>query len=178
MGRNIEIKAYLRDRRSVERAAQGMATEAPRALHQRDTFFPCSTGRLKLRELSEDRGELIHYERPDAAGPKASRYSIVETDRPAQLCRTLSDALGALVTVTKTRTLYMAGRTRIHLDEVDRLGAFVELEVVLAEGERPDDAREEAERLMDALGIDEADLVQGAYADMLMGRIREPRAGE
>ena len=167
MARNIEIKARLADRAAVEAAAAALADGPAALICQDDTFFTCAKGRLKLRELSPERGELIFYQRPDASGPKASRYDIAPTDAPADLRRVLGQALGAAGRVRKERTLYLIGRTRVHLDRVEGLGDFVELEVVLAEGEAEAAGLAEAHRLMASLGIDETALIAGAYVDLL-----------
>ena len=53
------------------------------------------------------------------------------------------------------------------LDEVEELGPFVELEVVLRPGQGTADGARIAERLMGELGIDERDLVPQAYVDLL-----------
>lgn len=183
MPTNIEIKARLRDLEAVRKRAAALADGPARVLRQDDTFFPAASGRLKLRALSEDgagapapgapagvgsvRGELIHYERPDAAGPKASRYAIARTDDPDGLRAVLSAALGEAGRVRKTRTLFLAGRTRIHLDEVEGLGSYLELEVVLSDGDAPEDGEREARQLMNRLGVTPDDLVEGAYVDLL-----------
>ena len=163
---NVEIKARVQDLEQVEHRARRIATEGPMDLSQDDTFFACASGRLKLRELAPDRGELIHYCRPDAAGPKVSDYLISATTTPAVLRESLARALGIIGRVKKQRRLYVSGRTRIHLDTVAGLGTFVELEVVMREGEPVDEAQAEARRLMEALGIGEDDLVEGAYLDL------------
>jgi predicted adenylyl cyclase CyaB len=72
--------------------------------------------------------------------------------------------------VVKRRELVIVGRTRVHLDEVEGLGAFVELEVVLGEGEPVDAGTREAHELMDRLGIPRDSLVPGAYIDLLERR--------
>jgi predicted adenylyl cyclase CyaB len=79
----------------------------------------------------------------------------------------LALALGTSSVVRKVRTLYLHGQTRIHLDEVEGLGDFVELEVVLQEGQSEADGQAIARRLMRRLGIQPADLVEGAYMDLL-----------
>ena len=144
-----------------------MATEDPADLIQDDTFFACSNGRLKLREFADGRGELIHYARNDEAGPNLSDYLITPVADPKVLRETLSRALGIRGRVRKRRRVYLFGRTRIHLDEVDGLGSFVELEVVLDDGETPDAGQQEATRLMERLGIPRAQLVEGAYLDLM-----------
>jgi len=113
---------------------------------------------------------LIRYHRPDATGPKVSDYSISPTSDPDGLTDLLSRVMPVLGVVAKERTLFMAGRTRIHLDDVQGLGWFMELEVVLTEEETPVDGEVEAQRLMKILGINKDDLVEGAYLDMLLAR--------
>ena len=165
--RNIEIKARVADLAAVEARAAALADEGPTDIRQDDTFFACPAGRLKLRELAPDRGELIHYERPDQGGPKLSRYVIAPTTDPTALREALARAWGTTGRVRKHRRLYLAGRTRIHLDRVEGLGDFVELEVVLAPGDDLAGGEAEARRIMAALGVAEADLVEGAYVDLL-----------
>ena len=166
---NIEIKALLRDRESVERRARSLADGPALILHQEDTFFPCRAGRLKLRIENENLGHLIFYERPDGEGPKPSRYHITVITDPGGLKAALIRALGKRLCVRKERTLYLRGRTRIHLDRVEDLGDYMELEVVLGEHDSHEKGKAEAKHLMTALGIPQEDLVEGAYADLLKG---------
>jgi predicted adenylyl cyclase CyaB len=167
MPRNVEIKARIADRAAVEQRVRALADSGPTVIRQEDTFFRATSGRLKLRVLDSTQGQLIHYRRADAGGPRESDYAIVPVERPDALRAVLADALGVTGTVRKTRTLYMAGRTRIHLDEVDGLGSFVEIEVVLGDGEPVADGEAEALRLTEALGIRQEDLVPVAYVDLL-----------
>jgi len=167
MPRNVEIKALLRDPARTRALAQAIADREPVVLSQRDVFFPCAAGRLKLRHLGPTKGQLIFYQRADDAGPKTSTYRIAETDSPADLEAVLAAAHGVRAVVSKTRTLLMAGRTRIHLDEVEGLGDFLELEVVLEEGESEAAGIAEAEALLQRLGIAEGDLIDRAYVDLL-----------
>ena len=165
MGRNIEIKARVSDPDAMRRRIDSIADRGPEILHQEDLFFPCSDGRLKLRILAPDRGELIHYRRADGRGPVESDYLIAATAEPRRLGALLSRALGRRGVVRKVRALYHAGSTRIHLDEVEELGHFVELETVLPAGRSRDEGRREVVRLMERLGIGPDDLVATAYID-------------
>ena len=167
MARNVEIKARVADRDALVRRAAAIATEGPVEIVQHDTFFRCDNGRLKLREFSDGRGELIFYRRADARGPKESFYVRSPTSSPDSLRESLTLAYGICGRVRKRRTLYLAGRTRIHVDRVEGLGDFVELEVVLAANESVDDGMREAYHLIAKLGIDVAALVEGAYVDLL-----------
>ncbi|WKB51338.1 class IV adenylate cyclase [Eleftheria terrae] len=167
MARNVEIKARVADLAALEQRVRPLADQGPVQLQQDDTFFRNEAGRLKLREFADGQGELIFYRRADQAGPKCSHYEITRSAEPARLREVLAQALGVTGRVRKRRTLYLIGRTRVHLDEVEGLGSFLELEVVLADGEAEADGEACARDLLAALGIPPAALLAGAYVDLL-----------
>lgn len=167
MPANIEIKARIRDLSALQQAAAELSDTPCQVIPQVDTFFNCPTGRLKLRELSPQHAQLVYYHRPDVTGPKLSEYHIFETADPEGLKYILSQAYGIRGVVSKTRHLYLVGQTRIHLDEVEGLGWFVELEVVLAPGQADAEGQAIAGHLMQQLGIQPSDLVDSAYMDLL-----------
>ncbi len=172
MPRNVEIKARLDNFSAVAAKAAALADHGPIAIAQDDTFFRCDNGRLKLRVFSETQGELIFYRRTDRQGPKESFYVRSPTASPASLRKALTLAHGEIGRVVKDRTLYLLGRTRIHLDKVQGLGEFLELEVVLEDGEPLEAGVREAHRLMADLGIAPSQLVGGAYVDLLTQQSR------
>ncbi len=169
MPANIEIKARVRDLAALKKRAETICDGPVQILEQEDTFFHCPNGRLKLRHQGGQDGQLVWYERPDTSGPKRSHYLIGRTQEPVELKATLAAALGVRGVVRKRRHLYLAGQTRIHLDEVERLGDFMELEVVLAPGQSDEDGQSIAQALMQKLGVDPEDLMEGAYMDLLEG---------
>lgn len=177
MPRNVEIKARVASTaalQAMEARAVAMAGKPAFALRQDDSFFHAPQGRLKLRVESRDGGPaeavLIAYQRPDQSGPKLSRYRITPTADPDGLRETLALACGAIGRVVKDRRVVLVGRTRVHLDRVEGLGPFVELEVVLREGEALEAGEAEARALMAGLGIAEADRLEPAYLDLLAAR--------
>lgn len=165
--RNVEIKARIASVEAMAPRVAALADRGPVEIEQDDTFFVCERGRLKLRALSPTEGQLIFYRRANQAGPKESRFVISPTASPDSLRDALTLAYGSAGRVRKHRTLYLVGRTRIHLDRVESLGHFLELEVVLAEGESPDAGVKEARALMTALGLADDQLIDGAYVDLL-----------
>jgi predicted adenylyl cyclase CyaB len=167
MSRNIEIKARVADLAALGRRAQALADQGPIEIAQDDTFFRCPQGRLKLRAFSRDEGELIFYRRADQEGPKESFYLRTPTAAPDSLREALSLAYGVVGRVRKRRTLFLVGRTRIHLDRVEDLGEFLELEVVLNDDESAAVGVHEAEELMARLGIERSQLIDRAYVDLL-----------
>ena len=166
MPRNIEIKARIDSAEAFVFRAAKISNEGPIEIIQDDTFFNCATGRLKLRAFSKTEGELIFYRRADQAGPKESFYLRSPTSDPDAMRELLTLAYGQSGRVRKHRTLYLAGRTRIHLDRVAGLGEFLELEVVLKDGEAAQAGVNEAYAIMARLGLDPSRLVEGAYVDM------------
>ncbi|KAF7641418.1 hypothetical protein LDENG_00281930, partial [Lucifuga dentata] len=128
MPSNVEIKARVNDPiRFAEKATELSQSEGT-IIRQHDTFFNCNKGRLKLRDFMNATGQLIFYQRPDTDGPKLSTYSISPTSDPPSLRTVLSDALGVKGEVKKDRQLFLIGQTRVHLDEVEGLGHYMELE--------------------------------------------------
>jgi len=170
MPRNIEIKARIDSVDQLQPRVAALADQGPMQIAQDDRFYECANGRLKLRRFAADLGELIFYRRADEHGPKESFYLRSPTDDPEGLHATLAAAWGERGRVVKQRTLYLAGRTRIHLDRVEGLGDFLELEVVLADDDAADEGVREAHALMARLGVDPSQLVQGAYLDALNQR--------
>ena len=169
MARNIEIKARIASVQAVLARATSIADGAPVVIDQDDTFFAVAHGRLKLRRFADGSAELIQYHRDDSADAKASDYVRVPVADADALAEALTRACGTRGRVRKRRLLLMAGQTRMHLDRVDGLGDFLELEVVLRDGQSDADGTAIAERLMTALAIAPEDRLAGAYLDLIAG---------
>jgi predicted adenylyl cyclase CyaB len=167
MARNVEIKAHIESIHSIFPKAAVLADKGPIEILQDDTFFACPNGRLKLRAFSSEKGELIFYRRRDQSGPKESFYVITPTTSPDTLREALSLAYGQAGRVRKNRTLFLAGRTRIHLDRVEGLGEFLELEVVLTDSESVETGEAVARDLMAKLGIQPSQLIDVPYVELL-----------
>jgi predicted adenylyl cyclase CyaB len=169
MPANVEIKARTGNLARLNALVEALARTPGQLIAQEDIFFAVPRGRLKLRKLSSNSAELIYYEREDGPGPKESRYSLSRTSEPDSLKAVLQISLGVRGVVRKTRTLYLVGQTRIHLDEVEGLGSFVELEVVMQPNQSRADGIQIARGLMAKLEIQDAELVEQAYIDLLLG---------
>ncbi|HEX2094673.1 MAG TPA: class IV adenylate cyclase [Longimicrobiaceae bacterium] len=167
MPTNVEIKARNPDPEGLRTLAISLSCTPEERLVQEDVFFACATGRLKLRIFDSGAGELILYERPAGPSPRPCRYTIAPTPDPGALRQILSATLPELGCVRKERILYRVGQTRVHLDSVEGLGEFVELEVVLREDQPEEEGVRIAHRLMDRLGIRSEHLLAGSYFDML-----------
>jgi predicted adenylyl cyclase CyaB len=166
MNRNVEIKAKATDMAALARRARELATSPGEVLHQEDIFFNSPRGRLKLRTINNTSSELIYYERSDETAPKNSSYILLPVDDPVRMRQFLERANGVRGIVRKHRTLFLVGPTRIHLDEVEGLGNFIELEVVLQPAQSIEEGVRIAKELMGKLCVDESCLLPGAYIDL------------
>jgi len=167
VARNIEIKARVADFDALRARAAALAGTSPHVIQQTDTFFVVPQGRFKVRALADGSGELIAYERRDERGTKESVYTRVGCQDAEALVQIMSRLLPVRGRVVKRRELFLAGRTRIHLDRVAGLGDFLELEVVLSADESIARGRDEAEALVKALAIAPDAHVAEAYIDLL-----------
>ena len=164
--RNIEAKYRCPDLAAVRERAQALGARSMGVLKQQDTFFSAPLARLKLRDSGNGKAELISYRRADVPHARGSDYTICRVSDPSQMRQTLGHALGASGAVAKQRELYLFRTTRIHLDAVDNLGDFVELETVLG-GQSDDDAHKELRYVAEALGLEAGQVVAKPYVDLL-----------
>lgn len=175
MPRNIEVKACITSVAALLPRIVAIASHGPTEERQDDTFFRCEAGRLKLRVFPDGKGELIFYRRVDTQGPKESFYLRSPTSAPETMRELLSLAYGQIGRVCKHRTLFVVGRTRVHIDCVEGLGHFLELEVVLADDETAAVGIREASSLLEQLGVVPSQLVEGAYIDLVYREGRRNR---
>ncbi|XP_017768028.1 PREDICTED: uncharacterized protein LOC108556418 [Nicrophorus vespilloides] len=167
--RNVEIKAKIRDMVKILAKAKELSGSEGVSIPQHDTFYKAPLGRLKLRRFETGNAELIYYDRPDAEGPSLSQFELHDVQAPNvnSLNNVLSKALGTIGDVKKIRQLFIVGQTRIHVDKVENLGDFMELEVVLKQEQTLEDGQKIADDLMSKLEIEKEDLLSCAYTDLL-----------
>jgi adenylate cyclase, class 2 len=164
--RNLELKARDPDPARYLQACLDLGAADQGTLHQSDTYFGAPHGRLKLRE-EPDRATLIAYDRPDLSGSKESRYRLVDVPDPGPLREALTTALGVTVVVTKSRRLFLHENVRIHLDQVDYLGTFIEFEAVATEDQDPSTFKPLLDTLREHFAIPDEHLLHASYSDLL-----------
>jgi predicted adenylyl cyclase CyaB len=164
MPRNVEIKARVNGWDELHQQSAALAGRGPEKLEQEDIFFAVPRGRLKLR-TQNGKAELIYYFRENTPVPRESSYLVIPIPDPAAARKMLALVHGQRGIIRKTRWLYLAGQTRIHLDRVEGLGDFLELEVVLRDGQSLEEGTAIAQSLMRRLKIRNNQLVDRAYID-------------
>jgi adenylate cyclase class 2 len=163
---NVEIKARCDDPSHVRLILQQRNARAAGTDHQIDTYFRVPAGRLKLRQGNIE-NSLIAYQRPDQSGPKTSDVELAAVSNGDELRSVLTRSLGVLVTVDKQREICYLDNVKFHIDQVQGLGSFVEIEAC---GESGGDARllAQCREYMELVGIRDEDLVDRSYSDLLL----------
>jgi predicted adenylyl cyclase CyaB len=167
--RNVEAKFKLTDRRRMLERALEIGFAHSGELSQRDTFFVTASGKLKLRE-EPGGAHLIHYARQSASGLGLSDYEIVPVIEPERIRTILSAALGAHAEVRKRRVVMIRQNVRLHIDSVESLGEFGELEAVLVEGESEQANRKRLSDLLEQLGVEAEALIEASYFELMKVR--------
>ena len=164
---NVEIKARCSTPERVRAVLHQRQARFAGLDTQVDTYFRVAKGRLKLREGNIE-NTLIYYRRQDQSGPKTSDVVLHKTQPGSGLKEILVAALGVLVAVKKQREIYYLDNVKIHIDQVERLGGFVEIEAAGDENADHDALLHQCRELMEAFGIREEELVAESYSDLLM----------
>jgi len=164
--RNLEAKFRVDDAAQARRRAEALGFSMRATLEQRDTFFRVAHGKLKLREEAEG-AALIRYGRTSAGALEVSDYEILPVANPGPLRAILGAALGILAEVRKQRTLLLRRNVRLHLDRVEGLGSFGEIEAVVAADEAPELYRVEVGELLAALEVDTDNVISKSYFELI-----------
>jgi predicted adenylyl cyclase CyaB len=166
--RNVEIKLRLPQAHDLAaRLRHELGARNVGLLQQEDVFFHVPRGRLKLRLQPQRPAQLIAYERADAAQLRASDYRIVECDDGEGLLQLLTETLGEMGRVRKRRQLWMLDNVRLHLDDVEGLGTFLEIEAVLDESHAEEACHVAARAILGKLGLEQVPAESAAYIDLL-----------
>ncbi|MBF0362076.1 MAG: methyltransferase domain-containing protein [Oligoflexia bacterium] len=172
--KNIEIKAkYPNITVGKELAAARNANYLGCDL-QIDTYFKTheeKVGRFKLRESSISGAYLVPYIRSNQEQPKASLYTIIPVPKAEETKYLLSQILGVDIVVKKRRDIYLIDNIRVHLDDVEGLGYFFELEAVCSETSNIEDEENKVKNLLLYFRVNTEDLLAASYLEMLKDKL-------
>ena len=166
---NIEIKARCEDTARIRNILQQHDADFKGVDHQIDTYFDVPEGRLKLRNGTIEQN-LIYYRRPNTKEPKASEIQLVPVEHPEDLLSLLESAIGVDVVVDKKREIYFIDNVKFHIDKVQGLGTFVEIEAIDRDGSRDrEELRAQCDKYLELFDLDETKLVALSYSDLITG---------
>jgi adenylate cyclase class IV len=166
MARNVEIKAPLDDLDAARVVLAGLGARPAGTIEQVDRYYELDGGRrVKLRTVPGRPAELISYRRPEDTGVRGSDYEVTPV-RDGDTCTV--PKTHPLVIVRKRRELHLIDNVRVHLDRVDGLGTFLELEAVIDAGHDEATCRRQVAAITSALGLGESSLIRASYAELLL----------
>ncbi len=164
-----EIKAPCDDHEKIESILLSRNAEFKGEDHQIDHYFKINQGRLKLREgLIEN--TLISYHRPNDTGVKVSdvKYLRLQKDQVASMLEVLRHVHEPLVVVDKKRKIFFIDNVKFHLDTVNGLGSFVEIEAIGEEEEKLTFLHSQCTEYLNVFGIEVSSCIPESYSDLLM----------
>jgi predicted adenylyl cyclase CyaB len=164
---NVEIKARCENTQAIEQVLKEHQAKYIGEDHQVDTYFGVREGRLKLRSGNIENA-LIYYRRPDQTGPKKSDISLYQAQDLTQLLGVLQEALPVKVVVDKRRRIYFIDNVKFHIDQVEGLGSFVEIEAIDYEDNLGETKlQKQVDHYLQVLDIQPGDLLEYSYSDLL-----------
>lgn len=165
---NIEIKARSNNHEKIREFLKSHNADFKGIDHQIDTYFKVNTGRLKLREGNIE-NYLIYYERENQEGPKQTDIILFKSDPQSSLKSILVNANGILTVVDKQREIYFIENVKFHIDIVENLGTFMEIEARDVEGViGKEKLLEQCNEYLKIFDISPSDLISGSYSDLLL----------
>ena len=172
---NVEIKAKTSRTNEIRKFLQEHHAEFKGVDEQTDTYFNVPNGRLKLRQ-GKIENNLIFYNRPNQTGPKESNFDLVKIEEGDALREMLSKAIGIKVIVRKRREIYYIENVKFHLDTLEDLGNFVEIEagnkILPLSREK---LHEQCAYYLKEFEIKDEDLIDISYSDMLLEKVPIPK---
>src|SRR3989338_5578367 len=167
---NIEIKAKCNDHEKIRSILKSRKADFKGTDHQIDTYFKVNNGRLKLREGNIE-NFLVFYEREDKEGPKQSNVILFKSDPSSSLKEILKKSLGILVVVDKRREIYFIDNVKFHIDTVENLGTFIEIEAIDKDGNiGRERLLEQCNSFLELFNIRQEDLISVSYSDLLLNK--------
>lgn len=174
---NIEVKVRCKKPEVIRNILNQHNADFKGTDHQIDTYFKVPKGRLKLREGNIE-NSLIYYQRKDREGPKESDVMLFHPHKNSSLKETLSQALEILIIIKKKREIYFINNIKFHIDKVENLGSFIEIEAIDNDGKiGQKELHKQCEQYMKLFKVKEEDLINCSYSDLLLNKEIEIKEG-
>ena len=165
MAKNLELKLKVKSHEAILKAIKKIGAKRAATLNQTDTYFKTDSGLLKLREF-DGKNELIKYLRNEAEGERWSDYQVLNVE--GENVKEFFASLFPVETVVKKiRELYLFDNTRIHLDTVDSLGCFIELETLVIKGDEAD-AKKRFDKTVELLELPLDEQLKTSYRNLTL----------
>jgi len=166
MALNLELKARVENHEAIKHILKNIGATFEKILDQKDIYYKVEDGLLKLR-IENGNYSLIKYNREEEKSDRWSNYYVVKMEG-TETGLLFSSLFPIETEVLKKRELYLYKDTRIHIDTVENLGKFIELETVV-HGER-EYAKELFDEMIELLNLDLSDQIRSSYRDLILAQ--------
>jgi len=164
MPTNLELKIRVTSHQSLKKILKQIGAENKGMLKQKDVYYSIPNGLLKLR-IENGNESLIFYNRNENDKNRWSNFELLKFVN-SNGEKFFSKLFDVEVIVKKKRELFYYDDTRIHLDKVNNLGKFLELETLVINGKV--DAKKRFEKIISLLKLDESKQIRKSYRDLLI----------
>ncbi len=162
---NVDFKCELRDPQLARIALKKLGAQFVHKIHQTDTYYKVTDGRMKKRESEGEPTEYIFYHRVDRPQPKLSHFTIYTEEQVVQ--RFGSRPLTQWLVIKKTREIYLLRGTHIHIDEVEELGHFFEVDALVSPNQHVGRCHRLIGKIRKLMGPALGESIASGYADLL-----------
>lgn len=166
--KNFEIKARSNRNKELHQILiNELNAEYIGCDNQVDTYFNVPKGRLKHRRGNIE-NSLIYYERSDEAKSRESKITLEKLESNNNLDKVLGASIGVMKVVDKKRKIFFVDNVKFHLDTVEGLGEFLEIEAIDSRGDSSlEKLKSQCDHYIQRLGIEEADFESQSYSDLV-----------
>jgi adenylate cyclase class 2 len=163
---NVEIKTRVP---SIDKIRDILLTHNAKSFgvdHQIDTYFEVPKGRLKVRQGNVE-NSLIYYERSDKAEARESDILLEKLDKSSNIKSILNKVLEPKIVIDKKREIFFIDNVKFHIDDVEGLGRFIEIEAISENSQYSKDYLEEqVKKYSEILKLKKKDILNLSYSDL------------
>ena len=167
MPKNFEIKCRIRNLSEIKKILVSDRSYKYSIEKQKDIYYKVKSGRLKLRIINEKNSDLIYYNRKEKNRERVSNFVISSTINFKELNFIMTKQFEVMVIVNKKREIFVKDNIRIHLDTVNKLGNFLEIEIMFKDLNK---AKKMMSELKDMLNLNTKDFIKSSYSDLLINK--------
>lgn len=173
----VEVKARVIDPKLVERSIIALGASPIGIEAQADTYYSApyrDFGKTDeaLRVRVQDNEYFLTYKGPkmDSVSKTRKEYEVEVNDADSMGNILTSIGFSPIATIVKKRKMFRLGDFLISLDEVRKLGDFIEVEISIRDSKSHEDKVESIFRLFEKLGIDRTASIRESYLEMMLER--------
>ncbi len=167
---NIEIKSKCNNTEKIKKILEKLNARFIGIDYQIDTYFNVKNGRLKLREGNIENA-LIFYKRENIKQNKYSEVILYPTKNSKALKQILTETMGVKIIVKKQREIYFIENVKFHIDKIDNLGEFIEIEAQNSNGKyNISQLKAQCDYYIKLFDLKKENFIETSYSDLLINK--------